>query len=70
MTVYSGARVVVNVDAALVGRNMGGPLAFDGSTARNVRDPLVFDGDAQPGVSGATDLGEWEVLEGAAASLG
>eukprot|EP00566_Odontella_aurita_P035090 CAMPEP_0113541012 /NCGR_PEP_ID=MMETSP0015_2-20120614/8796_1 /TAXON_ID=2838 /ORGANISM="Odontella" /LENGTH=82 /DNA_ID=CAMNT_0000440873 /DNA_START=491 /DNA_END=737 /DNA_ORIENTATION=- /assembly_acc=CAM_ASM_000160 len=81
MTVHSGARIVVNVDTARAGRNLGGPLAFDeaepggplafdAAAAGNVGDPLVFDGDAQHGVSGATDLGEWEVLEGAAASLG
>eukprot|EP00566_Odontella_aurita_P000879 CAMPEP_0113553008 /NCGR_PEP_ID=MMETSP0015_2-20120614/15375_1 /TAXON_ID=2838 /ORGANISM="Odontella" /LENGTH=93 /DNA_ID=CAMNT_0000454031 /DNA_START=195 /DNA_END=474 /DNA_ORIENTATION=+ /assembly_acc=CAM_ASM_000160 len=81
MTVYSGAHVVVNVDAAPAGGTwaarspsmepqLGGPLAFDGAAARNVGDPLVFDGDAQPGVSGATNLGEWEVLEGAVAFLG
>eukprot|EP00566_Odontella_aurita_P025287 CAMPEP_0113544624 /NCGR_PEP_ID=MMETSP0015_2-20120614/10811_1 /TAXON_ID=2838 /ORGANISM="Odontella" /LENGTH=121 /DNA_ID=CAMNT_0000444903 /DNA_START=300 /DNA_END=667 /DNA_ORIENTATION=+ /assembly_acc=CAM_ASM_000160 len=81
MTVYSGARVGVNFDAALLEGTWaarlssmelqpGGPLAFDGAAAGNVGDPLVFDGDAQPGVSDATDLGEWEILEGAAAYLG
>eukprot|EP00566_Odontella_aurita_P030614 CAMPEP_0113560906 /NCGR_PEP_ID=MMETSP0015_2-20120614/19693_1 /TAXON_ID=2838 /ORGANISM="Odontella" /LENGTH=64 /DNA_ID=CAMNT_0000462667 /DNA_START=65 /DNA_END=256 /DNA_ORIENTATION=- /assembly_acc=CAM_ASM_000160 len=64
MTVYSGTRVIVNVDAALqagmwaarspsMELQPGGPLAFDGDAAGNVGDPLVFDGDAQPGVSGA-----------------
>eukprot|EP00566_Odontella_aurita_P030166 CAMPEP_0113543692 /NCGR_PEP_ID=MMETSP0015_2-20120614/10295_1 /TAXON_ID=2838 /ORGANISM="Odontella" /LENGTH=64 /DNA_ID=CAMNT_0000443871 /DNA_START=80 /DNA_END=271 /DNA_ORIENTATION=+ /assembly_acc=CAM_ASM_000160 len=33
MTVYSGARIVVNVDTALASRNMGGPLAFDEAAA-------------------------------------
>eukprot|EP00566_Odontella_aurita_P035224 CAMPEP_0113558274 /NCGR_PEP_ID=MMETSP0015_2-20120614/18257_1 /TAXON_ID=2838 /ORGANISM="Odontella" /LENGTH=84 /DNA_ID=CAMNT_0000459795 /DNA_START=105 /DNA_END=356 /DNA_ORIENTATION=+ /assembly_acc=CAM_ASM_000160 len=81
MKVYSRARIVVNVDAALragmwaarlpsMKLQPGGPLAFDGAAAGNVGDPLVFDGDAQPGVSVATDLGEWEVLEGTSASLG
>eukprot|EP00566_Odontella_aurita_P034720 CAMPEP_0113544108 /NCGR_PEP_ID=MMETSP0015_2-20120614/10528_1 /TAXON_ID=2838 /ORGANISM="Odontella" /LENGTH=87 /DNA_ID=CAMNT_0000444337 /DNA_START=100 /DNA_END=361 /DNA_ORIENTATION=- /assembly_acc=CAM_ASM_000160 len=81
MTVYSGARVVFNVDAALAcgkaggllafnGAALGGPIAFNGAAAGNVGGPLVFDGAAQPGVSGATDLGEWEVIEGAATSLG
>eukprot|EP00566_Odontella_aurita_P025817 CAMPEP_0113555050 /NCGR_PEP_ID=MMETSP0015_2-20120614/16494_1 /TAXON_ID=2838 /ORGANISM="Odontella" /LENGTH=121 /DNA_ID=CAMNT_0000456269 /DNA_START=140 /DNA_END=507 /DNA_ORIENTATION=+ /assembly_acc=CAM_ASM_000160 len=80
MTVYSGARIVVNVYTALADRNVaarstsmkpqpGGPLAFDGAAAGNVGDPLVVDGAAQPGVNGATHLGEWEGLEGAAASL-
>eukprot|EP00566_Odontella_aurita_P034799 CAMPEP_0113572014 /NCGR_PEP_ID=MMETSP0015_2-20120614/25868_1 /TAXON_ID=2838 /ORGANISM="Odontella" /LENGTH=89 /DNA_ID=CAMNT_0000475017 /DNA_START=235 /DNA_END=502 /DNA_ORIENTATION=- /assembly_acc=CAM_ASM_000160 len=81
MTVHSGARIVVNVDTAVregtwaarspsMKPQPGGPLAFDAAAAGNVGDPLVFDGDAQHGVSGATDLGEWEVLEGATASLG
>uniref|UniRef100_A0A7S4IR73 Uncharacterized protein n=1 Tax=Odontella aurita TaxID=265563 RepID=A0A7S4IR73_9STRA len=52
-----------------VGGNVGGPLACDGSAGGNVGGPLVFD-RAQPSVSGATNLGEWEVLEGAATSLG
>eukprot|EP00566_Odontella_aurita_P037311 CAMPEP_0113572946 /NCGR_PEP_ID=MMETSP0015_2-20120614/26358_1 /TAXON_ID=2838 /ORGANISM="Odontella" /LENGTH=55 /DNA_ID=CAMNT_0000475997 /DNA_START=255 /DNA_END=419 /DNA_ORIENTATION=+ /assembly_acc=CAM_ASM_000160 len=55
MTVYSGARIIVNIDTALAGgtwsvRSLsmkpqpGGPLAFDGAAAGNVGDPLVFDG--------------------------
>jgi len=33
MTVYSGTRVIVNVNSALAGGNVDGPLAFDGAAA-------------------------------------
>eukprot|EP00566_Odontella_aurita_P035651 CAMPEP_0113539220 /NCGR_PEP_ID=MMETSP0015_2-20120614/7798_1 /TAXON_ID=2838 /ORGANISM="Odontella" /LENGTH=77 /DNA_ID=CAMNT_0000438877 /DNA_START=290 /DNA_END=519 /DNA_ORIENTATION=- /assembly_acc=CAM_ASM_000160 len=56
--------------AAAVAGNVGGPLASDGAASGNMEGPLVLDGAAQPGVSGATDLGEWYVVEGAANSLG